>query len=181
MRKFILGLALVLATAILPGRVVLAASPPAAPGRLVLEDFFRGTLTASGTFLNTRDGSQRGLKVRMKGTWDGRTLTLVEDFVYSDGERDRKTWRFTKVAEGRYVGTREDVLGTADVVQDGDAVRLRYTARVATKGGSSYDIRFDDLLVKTDTRTVRNTADLSFLYVIPVGKVDLTIRRTGRR
>lgn len=180
MRNLFLGLALLLA-ALLPGRDAAAKMAAPAPGRLVLEEFFRGTLTASGTFFNTRDGSQRGLKVRMKGTWDGRTLTLVEDFVYSDGERDRKTWRFTKVAEGRYVGTREDVLGTADIIQDGDAVRLRYTARVATKGGSSYDIRFDDLLVKTDARTVRNTADLSFLYFIPVGKVDLTIRKTGRR
>ena len=81
-----------------------AATP--APQKLVLEKFFRGPLVASGTFVNTRDGTTRGLKVRMIGTWDGKTLTLVEDFVYSDGERDRKTWRFTKVAEGRYTGTR---------------------------------------------------------------------------
>ena len=151
-----------------------AATP--APQKLVLEQFFRGPLVASGTFVNTRDGTTRGLKVRMNGHWDGTTLTLVEDFVYSDGERDRKTWRFTKVAEGRYTGTREDVLGTADRVQDGDAVRLSYTARVAVKGGGAYDIRFKDLLVQTDRRTVRNTADLSFLF-FDVGKVDLTIRR----
>jgi phospho-N-acetylmuramoyl-pentapeptide-transferase len=36
---------------------------------------------------------------------------------------------------------------------------------------------FKDLLVQTDRRTVRNTADLSFLF-FDVGKVDLTIRRT---
>ena len=35
---------------------------------------------------------------------------------------------------------------------------------------------FKDLLVQTDRRTVRNTADLSFLF-FDVGKVDLTIRR----
>lgn len=170
----------VLVLAASPGRDALAQPKPGA-GKLVLEEFFRGPLTASGSFFNTRDGSRRDLTVRMHGTWDGRTLTLVEDFAYSDGEKDRKTWRFTKVAEGRYTGTREDVVGTADIVQDGDAVRLRYTATVRTKEGSSYDIRFDDLLVKTDARTVRNTADLSYFWFIPVGKVDLTIRRAGRR
>ena len=40
-----------------------------------------------------------------------RSLTLGEDFVYSDGEQDRKTWRFTRTAEGRYPGMREDVIG----------------------------------------------------------------------
>jgi hypothetical protein len=151
---------------------------PAAPtGRLVLEDFFRGRFVANGTFVNTRDGTQRGLKVAMKGTWDGQTLTLVEDFVYSDGERDRKTWRFTKIAEGRYRATREDVIGEGVAEQDGDAVRLHYTARVKASG-SSYDLRFRDTLAKTDSRTVLNTADVSFLF-FPVGRVELIIRKIG--
>jgi hypothetical protein len=154
-----------------------AAAVPA--GKLVMEEFFRGRLVAEGSFVNTRDGTRRGLRVTMNGSWDGRTLTLVEDFVYSDGERDRKTWRFTKTGEGRYTGTREDVIGTATVQQDGDAVRLGYTARVKTGGGSTYDLRFRDVLVKTGPRTVYNTADVSFLF-LPVGKVDLTIRKVGR-
>ncbi|PSC05932.1 DUF3833 domain-containing protein [Alsobacter soli] len=146
------------------------------PSKLVLEDFFRGPLRAEGVFFNTRDGSRRGIEVAMRGRWDGRTLTLREDFVYSDGERDRKTWRFTKTGDGVYVGTREDVIGTADVRQDGDAVKLSYTARVRTAAGSSYDIRFADLLRKTGPRAVINTADLSWLF-FPVGKAELRIRR----
>lgn len=167
-------------TAALSSTGAAAAAAPPAPGKLVLEDFFRGTLTADGTFTNTRDGTTRGLKVKMKGTWDGSTLTLVEDFVYSDGERDRKTWRFTRTGEGRYVGTREDVIGTADVVQDGNDVRLSYTARVTTKDGSSYRIRFADVLRLKDKRTVINTADLKAFFIVPVGTVDLTIRKQGR-
>jgi hypothetical protein len=147
-------------------------------GRLVLEDFFRGRFVAEGTFFNTRDGTQRGLRVVMKGTWDGQTLTLVEDFVYSDGERDRKTWRFTKVADGRYRATREDVIGEGVAVQDGDAVRLSYTARVKASG-SSYDLSFRDTLMKIGSRTVLNTADVRFLF-FPVGRVELTIHKVGR-
>src|SRR6478609_11798514 len=99
----------------------------AAPSRkLVLEEFFRGRHVAEGVFTNTRDNTTRGLKVQMRGTWDApsQTLTLVEDFVYSDGEKDRKTWRFTRTAEGRYSGTREDVIGQADIRQGGNDVRL---------------------------------------------------------
>jgi hypothetical protein len=160
----------------------IAASPSGSAGRLVLEDFFRGRLVAEGTFRSTIDGSVRGMKVEMRGRWDKRsqTLELVEDFVFSDGEKDRKTWRFTKIAEGRYVGAREDVVGTAEVVQDGDAVRLTYRAVVKTKGGSSFTVSFDDLLILTGPRTVRNTATVRWLF-FTVGEVDLAIRRTGGR
>lgn len=159
-----------------------AASASGGAGKLVLEDFFRGRLMAEGSFRSTIDGSVRGIKVEMRGRWDPRskTLELVEDFVFSDGEKDRKTWRFTKTAEGRYVGAREDVAGTAEVVQDGDAVRLTYRAVVRTKGGSSFTVSFDDLLVRTDRRTVRNTATVKWLF-FTVGEVDLTIRRAGAR
>ena len=171
--------ALLLLVSVLPAA---AASPSGPAGRLVLEDFFRGRLVAEGTFRSTIDGAVRGMKVEMRGRWDRRsqTLELVEDFVFSDGEKDRKTWRFTKTGDGRYVGAREDVVGTAEVVQDGDAVRLTYRAVVKTKSGTAFTVSFDDLLVRTGARTVRNTATVRWLF-FTVGEVDLTIRRTGGR
>lgn len=178
-RVWIVFAALAVFAAGLPAARAETKVPPSA-GKLVLEDFFRGRLVAEGVFRNTRDNTSRGLEVKMHGTWDGTTLTLVEDFVFSDGEKDRKTWRFTKVAEGVYRGTREDVIGEADVRQAGDDVRLTYTARVKTKEGSSYDIRFDDLLRLTDRRTVLNTATLKAFWFFPVGEVELVIRKLGR-
>jgi hypothetical protein len=185
MRRLLALLVLVLAAWAGPGsppaQAMAMAARSAAPfsEKLVLEDFFRGRLVAEGEFLNSRDGSRRGVKVRMHGAWDGRVLTLVEDFVYSDGEKDRKTWRFTKVAEGRYVGTREDVIGEAEVLQDGKDVTLAYTATVRTKDGGSYSIRFKDRLALIAPRTVLNTATLSW-FVFDVGRVNLTIHRLGR-
>ena len=154
------------------------ASAKEAPRKLVLEDFFRGRFVANGTFNNTRDGSKRGLKVAMKGTWNGKALTLVEDFVYSDGERDKKTWVFTKIAEGRYTGRREDVLGEAEIYNDGNDVRLKYVATVRS-GGAGYDVRFNDKLSVVDRRTVLNTADVSY-FLFPVGNVELTIKKVGK-
>lgn len=166
--------------AVLAGPAAARGAAPQAPRTLVLEDFFRGPLQAQGEFLNTRDNTRRGVKVKMHGDWDGKVLTLVEDFVYSDGERDRKTWRFTKVGEGRYVGTREDVVGQAEVTQDGPDVKLTYVATVRTKDGGSYDIRFADRLSQTGPATVLNTAKLTYLFFIDVGQVSLTIQKAGR-
>ena len=66
------------------------ASPPevsvtsAAPA-LVLESFFPGRTVGEGTFTNSWTGAQRRFDVVIEGTWDGRTLTLVEDFAFADG------------------------------------------------------------------------------------------------
>ena len=140
---------------------------------LTLEHFFRGQLVAEGTFRSTIGAPDRKMRVKMRGSWDKatQTLTLVEDFVFDDGEKDRKTWRFTRVAPGEYKGRREDVLGEARVFQDGDAVRLRYKASVR-----GYDVVFDDLLVQEDARTVRNIADVRWWF-LRVGEVELLIRR----
>jgi hypothetical protein len=145
---------------------------------LVLEEFFRGTLHAKGSFTSRIDGSKRGLDVVMKGTWDRKTQTLklVEDFVFSNGEKDRKTWYFRKTGPGTYVGTREDVLGEARVWQDGPVVRLAYKARQKTKGGSTFDVRFDDVLRQTDAKTVINTATVHWFF-LTVGDVELTIKK----
>jgi len=140
---------------------------------LTLEQFFRGSLVAEGTFRSTIGAPDRKMRVKMRGSWNSatQTLTLVEDFVFDDGEKDRKTWRFTRIAPGEYRGTREDVLGEARVFQDGDSVRLRYKATVR-----GYDVAFDDLLVQENATTVRNTADVRWWF-LRVGEVELLIRR----
>lgn len=160
--------------------MLVSAWPAAAEGRkLVLEDFFRGQLIAKGTFTNKWDGSHREVRVDMRGRWDGRVLTLIEDFAYADGERSRKTWRFTKTGEGRYVGHREDVIGTADVFEAGNAVRLEYVARQAVKTGGTYDLTFHDRLIQTAANEVVNLADVGLLF-LDIGQVELKIRRLGR-
>lgn len=171
MRRLVLLLAFIWPLAAL--QPVHAADKP-----LILEEFFRGTLTAKGSFTSRMDGFKRGLDVVMKGTWDRKTqtLTLVEDFVFSDGEKDRKTWRFTKTGPSTYTGTREDVLGDAKIWRDGNDIRLAYKARLTTKGGSTFDVHFDDVLKQIDAKTVLNTATVHWWF-LTVGDVELRIVR----
>ncbi|MEZ6024445.1 MAG: DUF3833 family protein [Hyphomonadaceae bacterium] len=68
----------------------------------------------------------------LSGSWDGRTLVLVEALAFEDGERDRKTWRLERVGLGRYRGTREDVVGES-MSQDGDVFRLSDNLRLPSE------------------------------------------------
>lgn len=153
------------------------ASPPDVPATatqaLVLEEFFAGRTVGRGTFVNSWTGSQRAFDVTIDGKWDGQTLTLIEDFDYADGERDRKTWTFERQSPGVYVGRREDVVGTARAWTDGKAVRLEYTVKL---GGWTVD--FADVLALEGPGALVNKATVSKWW-LRVGRVELHLRRAA--
>lgn len=141
---------------------------------LVLEQFLRGTLHAEGQFRNSWTGQVRDVTVVMRGKWDNaqRILTLDEDITYSDGEKGKVVWVFTKNEDGSYLASRDGTPAT--VSKDQGAIILRY---VASFGGVGLD--FVDRLELTDEKTILNTATVNFLGIIPVGSVTLTIRKNG--
>lgn len=162
--------------------VVLAACatrPPlpreTAPDAFVLEEDLLGRTVARGEF-RAITGAVRGFTATLNGTWDGRTMTLVEDFVFDDGERDRKTWVLERVGPGRYVGTREDVIGQAQGFQDGNAFRLEYNIRLPSENGRGRVVRFRDVIVNTPDGRVLNRATVGW-YGLRVARVELTMER----
>jgi hypothetical protein len=146
------------------------AAPPRA---LVPEQFFKGRTYASGEFVNTIDGSRRELTALIDGSFDGKTLTLVEYFTYLDGEKDKKTWRLTKTGPTTYVGTREDVVGDAQGRLDGPFFRLTYDADMKAKG-TVVTLKFDDVLVLQPDGSVLNRAVVS-KWGFRIGEVTLVI------
>ena len=152
------------------------ASPPEAPAAvtappLVLEQFFPVRTVGQGVFTNSWTGSERRFDVVIDGSWDGKTLTLVEDFVYADGEKDRKTWRLERTAPGVYTGMREDVVGQARAWTEGKVVRLEYSVSL---GGWTVD--FSDVLALRDDGSLINKATVG-KWGIRVGRVVLELRR----
>jgi hypothetical protein len=139
----------------------------------VLERDLLGPTSARGEF-RAINGVRRAFTARLNGSVDGDVFVLVEDFEYDDGERDRKTWRLRRVGEGRYVGTREDVVGEAVAFQDGPALRLEYDVRLPGEDGRpGRKVRFRDVLVRTENG-VLNRANVG-LFGLRVARVELTI------
>jgi hypothetical protein len=144
------------------------ADPP-----LVLESFFEGTSQGDGVFVNSWTGSERRFRVRIAGTWDGTTLTLVEDFDYADGEKDRKTWRLTRSGPGSFSGTREDVIGDARAWTEGRVVRLEYAVKL---GGLAVD--FSDVLALRADGTLVNRATVG-KWGLRLGRVELRLSKAA--
>jgi hypothetical protein len=122
-------------------------SVPAHAADLRLEDFFKGKTYAYGSF-GAINGTSRSFRVDLTGHVRGKVLTLREDFRYDDGERDTKTWVFTRTGPNTYSGTREDVLGETTVRLSGNTARFTYRVDL-NPGGKPNIVRFHDKLVLT--------------------------------
>lgn len=138
------------------------------------EDYFKGRTVAYGKF-SAINGVKRTFMVDLKGTWDGKTLKLVEDFKYDDGVKERKIWYFTKTAPGRYIGRRDDVKGVAKVRIRGNTARYGYRLYLDAENRSNL-VRLRDKMVLKDDGTVVNTARV-FKFGIPVGRVVVNFAR----
>jgi len=142
----------------------------------VLERDLVGKTIANGGF-KAIDGTDRKFIVTINGSYDGKAVTLVEDFEYADGVNERKTWVFTRLPNGEFSGTREDVVGTARGYQDGKAFRLEYTMAIPDEDGKpGREMKFRDVLVNQKNGVIRNDATVG-LWGIRVAKVQLFIKR----
>lgn len=137
---------------------------------IAIEQALAGRTSARGEFRSIT-GVRRGFDATLEGAWDGQVLTLVEDFAFDDGERDRKTWQLEQVGPGRFAGTREDVVGVADGFQDGPVFRLEYDVRLGDRV-----VRFRDVLALTPEGHVLNNATVGWRG-LRVGSVSLRIWR----
>jgi len=142
--------------------------------RFTFEDYFKGRTVAYGKFWAI-NGVKRNFRVDLNGTWNGKTLKLVEKFRYDDGERNTKIWYFTKTGPGRYIGRRDDVLGEAVVTIRGNTARYGYKLFLDAENRDNL-VRFRDKMVLLADGTVRNTA-LVFKSVLPVGRVVVNFAR----
>jgi len=147
---------------------------PAGAGEFSLEGYFAGRTSAVGSF-RAINGVKRAFTVELLGKWNGRTLTLVEDFAYADGERDRKTWRFEKIAPNQYRGTREDVVGDTLVTVTGNTARFTYLVDLDAARKRNR-VRFHDTMVLQDDGRLINNATIT-KFGLPVAKTHVEFRR----
>ena len=74
--------------------------------KLNLEEFFDGHLVAYGQFQDVFGTVRRRFTVDINGTWNGKTLRLVEDFVFDDGPTEQRVWSLIKSGDDTWQGTR---------------------------------------------------------------------------
>lgn len=143
--------------------------------RLVLEEYFAGETKAWGIFEDRFGNLRRQFEVDITGTWDGKTLTLEEDFVYADGETDRRVWTLTKTGPNSYEGEAADVVGTAEGEVAGNAFNWRYTVALEIDG-RTWNVAFDDWMFLRPGGVIVNKAEVT-KWGFKVGEATIFFRK----
>ena len=137
-----------------------------------LRRYFDGVLDAYAVFTDRSGKVVRRFTVVMNCTWNGDQGVLDEDFIYSDGEKQKRIWRLRHLGNGEYVGTADDVKGEARGRTVGNAFRWGYTLMLPVDG-KTWEVQFDDWMYLMDDRVMLNKAEMS-KFGVRLGEVTLS-------
>ena len=125
-----------------------------------LMQFFEGNVEAWGIVEDRFGNLKRQFKVDMNGTIKDGVLTLEEDFIYADGEKDKRIWQFRKLDEISYKGLANDIIGEAIAKERGNAFNMKYKMDLDL-GFSVLRVGFNDWMYRIDKETIINKASIS--------------------
>jgi hypothetical protein len=148
-----------------------AAEKPA----LDMKTYFNGTIDGYGMFQDRGGKVQRRFTVVIKASWQGDVGTLDEDFIWSDGKKEKRIWTLKKVGPNQYEGTATDVVGKADGVVAGNALNWKYVLALPV-GDKVYNVDFDDWMFLIDERIMLNRAVMS-KFGFRLGEVFISFKK----
>ncbi|WP_423840360.1 DUF3833 domain-containing protein [Vibrio mytili] len=137
--------------------------------------YFDGNVKAWGMIQDYTGKQMRRFEVDISGTIDGNKLTLVEDFVFDDGELDQRTWIITKREDGSYRGEADDIIGLATGKEIGNALQWQYDFELNVDG-SNYIVSFDDWLYRQDDKHLFNLTKIK-KFGVEVGTITLFFQK----
>ena len=142
---------------------------------LDMRTYFNGILDAHGVFTDRSGTVIKRFTVLMQCSWQGNEGVLDEAFTYSDGTRQRRVWRLTRLADGSYTGRADDVVGVAQGQQSGNAFHWTYTMALPVDG-TVYEVQFDDWMYLIDDKVMLNRAQMR-KFGIHLGDVTLSFSK----
>ncbi|OIP15229.1 MAG: DUF3833 domain-containing protein [Comamonadaceae bacterium CG_4_9_14_3_um_filter_60_33] len=139
---------------------------------LELRDYFNGTLDAYGVFTDRSGQVVKRFTVVMECSWQGDQGVLDEAFSYADGTTQRRVWRLQRLADGRFTGLADDVVGTAEGQQSGNAFHWTYTLALPVDG-RVIEVQFDDWMYLMTDKVMLNKAAMR-KWGVSLGEVTLS-------
>tara|TARA_B110001454_G_scaffold219111_1_gene250006 strand:- start:8819 stop:9361 length:543 start_codon:yes stop_codon:yes gene_type:complete len=139
------------------------------------EEFFSGNLEANGVFQDRSGKVIKQIHCKMRTEKKGDDILIHEDFVYSDGIKENRTWIISKGKDGNLVGRAGDVLGDAKISTSGFAFNMNYVLRLKV-GDDTIDVKMDDWMYRVNEKLVINKTKMS-KWGFHLGDVSLVIEK----
>ncbi len=138
-------------------------------------DYFEGNSRAWGIFEDRFGKLRRQFTVDITGSIEDGVLTLEEDFIYDDGETDRRVWVITKTGPHSYEGKADDIIGSAVGSQYGNALNWAYDMDLKV-GDGTWRVSFNDWMFLQPDGVLVNRARVK-KWGFEIGEVTLFFRK----
>lgn len=145
--------------------------------RLVLQDFFNGSLRAHGIVKDRSGKVIRYFDASIDASWEEGVGTLDENFVFDDGEKQQRIWTIVKDDAGKYIGTANDVIGSPQLKVAGNSLFLNYVLRIPYEDGT-LDLNIDDRMYLVSENVLINESIMT-KWGFHVGEIILVIEKEG--
>jgi len=142
---------------------------------MVVEEFFNGSLRAHGIVKNRGGKVTRYFNASINAYWVDGVGTLDEVFTFDDGEEQRRVWKLVRDDAGNYVGSANDVVGSAILKVAGNSLFLDYMLRIPY-GDGTLDLHIDDRMYLVSERVLINESVMS-KWGFDVGQITLVIEK----
>lgn len=145
------------------------------PSTFDITDFFADKVQAKGTFFDRSGRVRRRFDVEMNGKFEGGVFVLTEDFVYDDGEVQKRVWRVVSNTNGGFQATAPDIIGVAVGKAAGNVITMNYRHAI-TISGLSVALTFADKLTRLDNETAVSTAVVT-KFGVKIGELAISYAR----
>lgn len=140
-----------------------------------MNEFFKDKLCAWGVVRNRSGEVSRKFVADIVATAEKDKVVLDEDFIFDDGEKQKRVWNFVR-KNNQWIGTAGDVVDEAIGEVKGDTLHLTYELAINVDG-SEYVIAMDDWLHLVDKKTLMGSTDMS-KWGFNVGRIDISIQQS---
>jgi len=139
------------------------------------EQFFEGKLTAQGVVKNRGGKVTRSFTADIIAYWNDGIGTLEEDFLFDDGEEQRRIWTLPPDGPDKYIGTAPDVVGDAEMQVAGNSMFLDYVLPIPS-GDGTIDLTVEYRMYKVSDNVLINESKM-YKFGVRVGELVLVIMR----
>ena len=133
-------------------------------------------MTAHGVVKDRGGVVIRYFNADIKGSYEDGVVTLDEDFVFNDGEKQRRIWKIARQTDGTYVGTAGDVIGNAIGKISGNSMFLKYKLDIPLEDGKSVYVDIDDRMYLVEPNILINESKMT-KFGIRVGQIILVMKK----
>lgn len=106
-----------------------------APQRFDLREQLDGPIVCEGVIYGPTGRVSSRFTGDFYASWTGNKGVMTEHFTYHDGSVQDREWRLSLGNDGRVKAEADDLVGTGEGEQCGDAFRMRYRIRLPESSG----------------------------------------------